>query len=348
METKNTRQRLDDLQDLLQTGYLTENEFRVARINALKESGVDIVIHGPRKSEAKHLHEEEEEGEPKGCGCALTALLLVALGIGVVFFVSSWPDRFGGSHVRAAREWMLDQWSSFFLDDAPSGPLPDPVIQRNAPLPAVIVVVSDDEAANPALSPDSLPFSPGDSPPPSSDIVSEAQVSEAQVSEARASGTQTATTVTPAFEPASSYSLLEPPAGPLAARVSLPTLDARIFSLPDIEFSEVNVSESVTAEEPDVIIVEPSVTPQAPAPSFQRRAEREDSLRRGIVSGRSVRIRSEPDTSTNDNVVGWGIRGDRFLVLEEGFAKDGSRWYRVRYEEGDKQGWISGTLVTLE
>jgi hypothetical protein len=35
-------------------------------------------------------------------------------------------------------------------------------------------------------------------------------------------------------------------------------------------------------------------------------------------------------------------------VLEESIGKDGSTWYHVYYEEGNKQGWISGTLVTLE
>jgi hypothetical protein len=320
METKNTKQRLDDLQDLLQGGYLTENEFRVARINALRESGVDIVIHGgSRKSEVKHSREEEEE-ESKGCGCALTVLLLLAIGIGVIFFVSSWPDRFGGSYVRTAREWMSDRWSGFF-SDAPSGPIPDPVSQRNISLPAVVVVVSDDEVANPTPSPDALPFSSGDA---SAGLSSPDAVPEAQVSE---------TAVSPAP--------LEPSTDPLAGRVSLPSLDARIFSLPDIEISEVNVSESVTVEEPNVVIVEP----ETPAPTAAREGT---PLRQGIVSGRSARIRSAPDTSSNDNVVGWGSWGDRFSVLEEGFGRDGSRWYRVRYEEGEKQGWISGTLVTLE
>jgi hypothetical protein len=341
METKNTKQRLDDLQDLLQGGYLTENEFRVARINALRESGVDIVIHGgSRKSEVKYSREEEEE-EPKGCGCALTVLLLLAIGIGVVFFVSSWPDRFGGSYVRTAREWMSDRWSGFF-SDAPSGPIPDPVSQRNISLPAVVVVVSDDEVANPTPSPDALPFSSSDA---SASLSSPDAVPEAQVLE---------TAVSPASEvPAFSVSGPEPSADPLAGRVSLPSLDARIFSLPDIEISEVNVSESVTVEEPNVVIVEPSETPSAPTPVSEpqrsvRAARGGAPLRQGIVSARSARIRSAPDTSRNDNVVGWGSRGDRFSVLEEGFGRDGSRWYHVRYEEGEKQGWISGTLVTLE
>ena len=159
METKNTKQRLDDLQDLLQAGYLTDNEFRVARINTLRESGVDIVIHGSRKPEARYPREEEEE-EPKGCGCFLIVVLLIALGIGAVFFVSIWPDRLGGSYVRAAREWASAQWSSFF-SDAPSGPIPDPIPQKDVPLPAIIVIVSDDERAT--LS------SPDFSPSPSSD-----------------------------------------------------------------------------------------------------------------------------------------------------------------------------------
>jgi hypothetical protein len=44
------------------------------------------------------------------------------------------------------------------------------------------------------------------------------------------------------------------------------------------------------------------------------------------------RIRSAPDTSASDNVVGWGTKGDRFSVLEKGVGIDGSTWYHVRYE----------------
>jgi hypothetical protein len=61
-----------------------------------------------------------------------------------------------------------------------------------------------------------------------------------------------------------------------------------------------------------------------------------------------VRIRSTPDTSTNDNVIGWGRSGDRVLILEKNTARNGGVWYRIRYEEGGKQGWISASLVTLE
>jgi uncharacterized protein YgiM (DUF1202 family) len=74
----------------------------------------------------------------------------------------------------------------------------------------------------------------------------------------------------------------------------------------------------------------------------------EQGLQRGFISVRSVRIRSAPDTSTNDNVIGWGRNGDRVLILEKSRSRDGSGWYRVRYEDGSKQGWVSGSLVTLE
>jgi hypothetical protein len=356
METKNTKQRLDDLQELLQAGYLTENEFRVARINALRENGVDIVIHGSRKPEAKYAREEEDD-EPRGCGCLSAVVLVIAVAVGAVFFVSSWPDRWGGGYVRAVREWVSAQWSDFF-SDTPSSPIPDPVPQRDVSLPAIIVIVSDDEMARPA-SPDAAPQGIPDvapqSPPGETSPAPEAPP-----------------VLSPALSPALSMD-------PLAGRVSLPSLDARIFVLPNIETSEVAISEEVTAttqvnqeetagvpkvEEPNVIVVEiPSNSPtnlsSAPSPGSSSsalvlprpRSTGEESgkpLRRGVVSARSVRIRSAPDTSTNNNVVGWGSTGDRFSVLEEGSGRDGSKWYRIRYEEGNKQGWISGTLVTLE
>jgi hypothetical protein len=366
METKNTKQRLDDLQDLLQAGYLTESEFRVARINTLRESGVDIVIHGSRKPEAKYPREEEEE--PKGCGCFLTIVLLAALGIGAVFFAFIWPDRLGGPYVRAAREWVSAQWSNFF-SDAPSGPVPDPVPQKDVSLPAIVVIISDDQRASPVSSPDALPSSSDeplsrDSPPSPPDAVSETeeptaqasvtqapaiqvsvtqvsaeQVPVTQVSAAQVPGARVPATEASPEAPALLVPSPAPPASSLTDRVSLPSLDSRVFALPAIEISE----------EPKVVIVEAAPSaPSAPAPAPRRNIGPETPLRRGVVSARSARIRSAPDTSTNDNVVGWGTKGDRFSVLERGAGRDGSTWYHVRYEEGGKQGWISGTLVTLE
>ncbi|MDR2179351.1 MAG: SH3 domain-containing protein [Synergistaceae bacterium] len=365
METKNTKQRLDDLQDLLQAGYLTDNEFRVARINTLKESGVDIVIHGSRKAEAKH---EEEEEKPKGCGCFLTGLFLVILGIGALFFLSVWPDSLGGSYVRGVREWMSAQWSDFF-SDAPSAPIPDPVGQsagrKNVPLPAIVVIVSDDKRASPVSSSD-VPSLSKDAPPSvSSSTTSSAPPSPASSPDAGAdrSVIPDKAVIPAANEPDSApapgsvseaqTSLVSgaPAVSPLTDGVSLPSLDARIFSLPAIEISEMSVSESPVSESlsegPRVSILE--AAPARAAKSAEtRNAETGRPLRRGVVSARSARIRTTPDTTRKDNVVGWGTKGDRFTVLEEGFGKDGARWYRIRYEEGDKRGWISGSLVTVE
>ena len=69
----------------------------------------------------------------------------------------------------------------------------------------------------------------------------------------------------------------------------------------------------------------------------------------GVVSVRSTnaRIRSTPGVSSNDNVVGWGRNGDRVQIVGEETI-NGTSWYNIRYAEGSKQGWISGTLVTLE
>ncbi|MDR1621114.1 MAG: SH3 domain-containing protein [Synergistaceae bacterium] len=375
METKNTKQRLDDLQELLQAGYLTENEFRVARINALRENGVDIVIHGSRKPEVKRVREEEEE-EPRGCGCGclLAVLLVIVIGAGAVFFASKWPEFLGGSYLRTVRGGIADQWSSFFSDE-PSGALPDPADRRNVSLPAIVVIVSDDQVASPMPSPDAEPGPSAETPPAPEARVPTTRVSTARVSTTRVSTTPVstvlATTTEPAAPPApetlsasetpapeARAELAPPPApsaDPLAGRVSLPSLDARIFVLPNIESSNVQVSNDVTVEEPNVIVVEIPNVPSGSssgASSEPRRGSAEGEpgkpLRRGVVSARSARIRTAPDTSRSDNIVGWGNRGDRFSVLEEGTGRDGSTWYRIRYEEGSKQGWISGTLVTLE
>jgi hypothetical protein len=338
--TKNTKDRLDELQDLLQAGYLTENEYRVARINTLREEGVDIVIHA-RAPDAKHrpdLEEEEDEEKSGGCGCFLaSAFLIVVVALGAVLAVPKWPENFGGFYAQTARQWILDRGAELFALFSSDEPDPAPDPGPSVILPATVVVVGNEEDARqeptfPALSSD-LPFDF------SSNLSFDLPLFELSLSERTG---ELSSDVFPGRAPTSPL----PPAPETAsyAEPVLPPLDARIFSLPDI--SNLNSPSLSNSQEPDVTIIEVSSSPSSSASTFQRSEIGQG--RRGVVSGRSVRIRSAPDTSTNDNVVGWGANGDRFRVLEEGTARDGSAWYRIRYEVGGKQGWISGSLVTLE
>jgi hypothetical protein len=65
------------------------------------------------------------------------------------------------------------------------------------------------------------------------------------------------------------------------------------------------------------------------------------------VSARRVRVRSAPDTSA-DNVLGWAFKGERYAVLGEAPGRDGSKWYNVRYEKIDGNGWIKASMIELE
>ncbi|MDR1379048.1 MAG: SH3 domain-containing protein [Synergistaceae bacterium] len=326
-DMKGTKDRLDELQDLLQASYITENEYRVARLNALREGGIDIVTRPQEKEEEEKEREEEkeekeEEEKSKGCGCFLTSVfLIVFLTFGAILAIPNWPESFGGSYVQAGRQWIL----ALFFSEEPNlaSDLVPSVI-----LPSMTVVAGSEKnvqqgSTSPALS----------SNLSSNNLSSDLPLSEFSLPERIVSG-ESLLNVLSGLEVSSL-----PPAPETAsyAEPVLPPLDARIFSLPDMGDLD-SVSPS-TPQEPDVMIIE--VSPR-------RNQKIEEGLQRGVVSGRSVRLRSAPDTSRNDNIIGWGTNGDRFWVLEKGAARDGSTWYRIRYEVGDKQGWISGSLVTLE
>ncbi|MDR1731903.1 MAG: SH3 domain-containing protein [Synergistaceae bacterium] len=137
METKTTKQRLDELQDLLQAKYITESEFRAARINVLRESGFDFTFHGPRRKESEIDDGEDEyleEMEPRGrgCGCFLSLVFLaVVIVLGILLAAPEWPDEFGGQYVRQAREEAVSLWNSFFSpEETNSGSIPDPLKSR--------------------------------------------------------------------------------------------------------------------------------------------------------------------------------------------------------------------------
>lgn len=254
--TDNAKDRLDRLKGLYKDGYITEHEFMIARVNILKEEGVDVVTRLQQPQPAFLEQEEEEEEEPKGCGCigSLAAFLLASLIVMAMCFFAAphWPEHFGGTEVRAAREWfiatgtnLIDRFSR--EPDAPAH-IPDPV-------PPVMPPVMPQEEGYPGVT-----------------------------------------------EPEDAY--LE--------QVSDVTSIPRIHIL------------SLASETAEGAI-------------------------RGYVTVSNARMRSAPDTSTNENVVGWGTIGDRLIILEEGVGTDGSMWYYVINESrNNRRGWISGSLMRLE
>ena len=274
--TKSTRDRLDEVRELYKDGYLTENEFMVARINILKEGGIDVVTrlqHAYRRP----LQEEEEDSKGGGCGCFLIALLLTAfIVLSMAFFAAPyWPERLGGAEARMAREWFTAKGNELvgrFFRESSTEParIPDPV-------------PTYDERSEEDFS--------GVTEPDSTHIISETEPPDA------------------ADEPVT----MEPPA-PVAPGTG-----------------------------PDTIM-----EIQMPVPVELNVGFNAENAVRGYITVPNARIRSAPDTSTNDNVIGWGSSGDRFTILEEGSGGDGSKWYNIIYEDGSNHGWISGSLVRLE
>lgn len=284
---------MDELYDLLKTDYITENEFRAARANILREGGIDVTS-AFRTSDIEITSEErqlleEEESKGRGCGCFLFVLILiVTLLIGAFFALPKWPDQFGGSHIRVFYEQVLTLWRDVFSPEESLRPIPDPLASRDA-IPGA---VKDIAVAVPAVSSDSAP-EPLAVPAASSD--------EAPSPELRTS--------IPNPERMASLNI-EPPA--------LPDAPVDASNITFVEIPSASASESV------------------------------ETAVRGTISARAARIRSTPDASTKDNIVGWGRTGDRFTVLQEDTDGNGAKWYLIRDEGGNSKGWISSSLVKLE
>ena len=302
---KNMRGRIDELRELYRDGYVTENEFKVARVNILKEGGLDIVTQFQQQVHQFSLQEEEEEEEPKPGGCGrflLTLLLAVLIILSVSFFAAPyWPNHFGGAGARAGREWFTAKTTAFiggfFVDSPDSTRVPDPVSHG-------------DER-------------PAEDAPYLSESLAAYGVPEGELQDA-------------SFEPVA-VSLL--PVVTIVDQAGLRSLDMHVLSLPSG-----SVEQDVTAVEIQTPV---SARPSSVSPVAAVVPPAENAVR-GYVRFANVRIRSEPDTSTSDNIVGRGYTGDRFIVLEEGSGSDGSMWYNVEYEDGSKRGWVSGSLVRLE
>ena len=145
MDKRSTKERLDELDELLQGGYLTPSESRVARAHILRESGIDI--EGAGDIEVIH-------GESRGCGCFLAIIFLtLALVLGAAFAVPEWPESFGGVYVNATREWVLNQcgtlWKKLWGGDAPDEPAPaQPQVPVSADAP--LDPVSEDLPSSPS------------------------------------------------------------------------------------------------------------------------------------------------------------------------------------------------------
>ncbi|MDR1875534.1 MAG: SH3 domain-containing protein [Synergistaceae bacterium] len=307
MESRNTKQRLEELYDLLQAKYITESEFRIARINILRESGFDLSHHASHSRDEEDSEEEffdEPDSRKKGCGCFLfVVLLVVGIASGAAFFASEWPDGLGGRYVRAAREEISTLWGILFLS-------------------------SEEESA-------SLPVLPIPKMPVSDDVASQDATGDATPVSLSLPGNDGA----PGRQPA----IPGTPAPVSLERSALP---------PSLEIVSSGLSgEAVSTagpEEPEVTIVEIPSTLSVPSADSAIGTSEGRALQWGVVSGNSVRVRSAPDTSDTSNVVGWGRKGDRFSILEQGTDKFGSVWYRIRLENSNREGWISGALVRVE
>jgi hypothetical protein len=136
MESRNTKQRLEELCDLLQAKYITESEFRVARANILREGGFDLTVHPAHEHDDAPEEEFFDDPEPKGrgCGCFLIALLLAMLVVaGAFFLVSEWTGGFEGQYARVMREEILRLWDAVFPPEKEgAAPIPVPVMPANS------------------------------------------------------------------------------------------------------------------------------------------------------------------------------------------------------------------------
>ena len=315
VQAKSTKSRLDELTELHNGGYITEFEFKTARVNILKEGGMDVTTRQQQYAHRPAYREEEEDSKSSGCGCFLMMLLLAFLVLGVSFFAAPyWPERFGGATAMAAREWATDRGMElrdrFFGEPAPLiHHVPDPI-----PVPAPPEDERREEDPSNAIEPEPSYYVPE------------------------------------AVQPEDGESAIIPPAPPLPVTpraetggIALPSLDTHILSLP-LGTAEANP----LTTEADPQIVETGVSAAETPISAPVAEPVPENPIRGRVTAANVRVRSTPDIATNNNVVGWAREGDRFTVLEEGTGRDGSRWFYVVYDTGNRRGWTSGSLVRLE
>ncbi|MDR3230606.1 MAG: SH3 domain-containing protein [Synergistaceae bacterium] len=338
MESRNTKQRLDELYDLLKAKYITESEFRIARANIFREGGIDISSHQDGENEEEEVYFDEPEPRGRGCGCFLAVVfLLVSIVIGTIAAVPEWPDNLGGQHARTARAEMLRLWNAMFPPD--EGSIPDPLLRDEGEAPAVMTPTGMAETDGTISADARKSESPALVGASAAVTVPETPVVPERTAPVR-SDAETASNDVVSSEP---------------GRVELPVVPETPNPVspeehglpPSPEIGPAVLSGGlITREEPEVTVVE--IPPAFPAGNSGDTREQPAGIARGFVSGNSARVRSAPDTSDTGNVLGWGRKGDRFIVLEQGADRSGGVWYRVRFEESTKEGWISGALVRVE
>jgi len=250
------------------------------------------------------------------------ALLLVWLVLGISFFAAPfWQERFGGASVRAVREWVTVQGRAL-LGSAPVS-VPDPIEQ----IPTGQVLI--EQVPVEQVPTERVPYETI-----TPDVNSEYEdTPEAwlpyETGEAvgfQAGGRVLPLPITP------SMPSTELDVAPLETGVQEPQLAIVVPTVIAPAVTEPVVTTNPVIAGPTVIEVAPNV--QTPV--------------RGFITAPNVRIRSTPDTTTAQNVVGWARAGDRFTVMEEARGRDGLLWLYVVYDTGDRRGWTSSTLLRLE
>ena len=84
MATSETKRKLDEIQELLESKYITEEEFKAAKANVLREAGFDVNRRGEFSSTIQRqlpprVQSKNEKKSGCGCGCFFLLLLLIAV-----------------------------------------------------------------------------------------------------------------------------------------------------------------------------------------------------------------------------------------------------------------------------
>lgn len=305
------RKKLDELKELRQENYITEEEHSAARENALLDAGFDIVPRtGPEARFRRAPLQERESGEKKngGCGCFLTLLLLIVILFGGIVALPEDTlkllpglDRvFGLEMVQEARRTVLQ-----FIDDL----MGRPQAQKSPVLPqedGVDRVSSESVVAVPE--PHSERGEDGMQPPPKHED-----------------------------KPA--------PVGPAEKDVLENHKDVLENHEEEREPQAEREASGDTAASADSDAAPPQAAADADdEPSDDEPSDTANSVR-SSVWGNSVRIRSTPDRTSDGNIVGRARKGEELTILEETTNDDGERWLHIRMDQGDREGWMLARLV---
>ena len=290
------RKKLDELKELRQENYITEEEYAAARGNALLDAGFDTAPRSSAEARSRRAPlQGGESGEKKGggCGCLLILLLLIVLlFVGVVALpedtLKLLPglDRvFGVEKVQEARRTLLE-----FIDDL----MGRPQVRESPALP-------------PKGGADGVSMEPAIAVPDSSSeevrgrIQAPSKYEDNPVSVEKGVLENRTEDRSPRTEPEAS----EDTAASADSDAALPQAAVGVGDEP------LNMADSAKSS----------------------------------IWGNSVRIRSTPDRTNDDNIVGRARKGEELAILEERTNDDGERWLRIRMEQGGREGWILARLV---